>query len=112
MISFFFSLLFVYLSFIALINGLKIASKSIEGTETIENGLTDKQLGIQRYFSELTFLRNDLNYWNNWGEAIKDVDCDGNTCIRYEIAGLAYSAALLGMKLPSYSQVSEAVSYV
>jgi hypothetical protein len=104
-------LLIVYLNCSASGNGLKITSKSIEGTETIENGLTDKQLGIQRYFGELTFLRKDLNNWNNWGEAVKDVDCDGNTCIRYEIAGLAYSAALLGMQLPSYSQVSEAIMF-
>lgn len=95
--------------FFPLLGALKISSKSREGTETISYGLTDKQLGIQRYFAELTYLGDNQNLenWVNWGESIHDVDCDGNTCIRYEIAGLAYAAGVLGMKIPHYHQVSK-----
>ena len=92
------------------VQGLQFTVKSIEGTETID-GLTDKQLAIQRWFADLTFLREDVNDWKNWGNSVKDLDCDGNTCIRYEIAGLAYAAAVLGLKMPEYQQVTEAIMY-
>lgn len=87
---------------IPLIIGLEIKSSSLEGTETTE-GLTDKQLGIQRWFSELTFLNPDN--WDGWGESVQDLDCDGNTCIRYEIAGLAYASSLLSQSTPAYTQI-------
>jgi hypothetical protein len=93
------------------VESLKIKSQSIEGTEPLDYGLSDKQLGIQRYFAELTFLSSDINNWTNWGQSVHDVDCDGNTCIRYEIAGVAYAAALLGMKIPSYQQIAEKIMY-
>lgn len=35
----------------------------------------------------------------------------GNTCIRYEIAGLAYAAAVLAYKTPAYTQVTEQILY-
>jgi hypothetical protein len=92
------------------INALKFAANTLEGTETGEK-LTDKQLAIQRWFSDLTYLRADVNDWAEWGDSVKDIDCDGNTCIRYEIAGLAYAAAILGLKTPAYHQVSEAIMY-
>jgi hypothetical protein len=92
------------------INALKFTTNTLEGTETGEQ-LTDKQLAIQRWFSDLTYLRGDVNDWAEWGESVKDIDCDGNTCIRYEIAGLAYAAAILGLKTRSYRQVSEAIMY-
>jgi hypothetical protein len=104
-----FCLWFAFL--LASVNGLKISSQSIEGTEPVDHGLSDKQLGIQRYLAQLTFLSPDLNDWTNWGESVHDVHCDGNTCIRYEIAGLAYAAAILGMKTPSYSQVAEEIMF-
>jgi hypothetical protein len=93
------------------VTGLLISPKSLEGIESLESGLTDKQLGIQRYFAELTFRAKDLDDWTNWGTSIHDVDCDGNTCIRYEIAGLAYAAAMLGMKMPAYQQISQEIMY-
>ena len=77
---------------------------------TCEIGLTDKQLGIQRWFAQLSFLQGDSS-WNGWGESLNDTDCDGNTCIRYEIAGLAYSGGVLAHKTPAYTQLSEAILY-
>lgn len=35
----------------------------------------------------------------------------GNTCIRYEIAGLAYAAAVLAYKTPAYTQVVESILF-
>jgi hypothetical protein len=80
------------------------------GTESLPNELTEKQLAIQRWFSQLTFLQN-LSDWGGWGNAADDLDCDGNTCIRYEIAGLAYSAAVIAKVTPAYTQVVEDILY-
>eukprot|EP01031_Cornospumella_fuschlensis_P026457 gene26457-31975_t len=89
---------------------LKIATNSLAGTETSEI-LTDKQLAIQRYFAELTFLNTDINNWDNWGPSADALDCDGNTCIRYEIAGLAYAAAIYATFTPAYIQVAEEIMF-
>ena len=35
----------------------------------------------------------------------------GNTCIRYEIAGLCYAAAVLAYKTPAYTQIAEATMH-
>ncbi len=40
-----------------------------------------------------------------------DVNCDGNTCIRYEIAGLAYGIAVLASMTPAYTQLTEVMMY-
>jgi hypothetical protein len=112
MVLFFLLPIFALLSHELLgVTGLLISSKSLEGIESLESGLTDKQLGIQRYFAELTFRAKGLDDWTNWGTSIHDVDCDGNTCIRYEIAGLAYAAGMLGMKMPRYQQISQEIMY-
>ncbi len=51
---------------------------SIDGTSK-DPGLTDKQLAIQRWFAALTYFKQDLSNWDGWGDAIDDVNCDGNT---------------------------------
>ncbi len=88
---------------------LQIKSNSLSGTE-YRSGLTDKQLGIQRWFASLTFLQ-DLNEWDGWGENIEDVHCDGNTCVRYELSAIVYTAAAVAHKMPAYQQVTEGIMY-
>ncbi len=83
---------------------------SIDGTSK-DPGLTDKQLAIQRWFAALTYFKQDLSNWDGWGDAIDDVNCDGNTCIRYEIAGLAYGIAVLASMTPAYTQLTEVMMY-
>ena len=90
-------------------SGLVVTPKSIDGTET-SSALTDKQLAIQRWFSQITFLQ-DLDDWSGWGDVINDVHCDGNWCIRYEIAGLVYGVAALALKTPAYTQVTEKILF-
>lgn len=91
------------------VSGLVVTPKSIEGTETT-SVLTDKQLAIQRWFSQITFLQ-DLDDWSGWGDVINDVHCDGNWCIRYEIAGLVYGVAAMALKTPAYTQVNEKILF-
>lgn len=75
------------------------------------DALTEKQLHIQRWFSSLTFLQQSDSCWDGWGDAVNDLNCDGNSCIRYEISGLAYAAAVLASKTPAYTDVSESILY-
>ena len=83
---------------------LRVESNSLSGTESSFE-LTDKQLSIQRWFSQLTFLNQNVDDWTGWGEVIEDLHCDGNTCIRYEISGLAYAVAAMAHRTPAYSEV-------
>jgi hypothetical protein len=92
------------------VQSIHVDSNNVSGTETLVDGLTSKQLAIQRWFAQLTYLQDDED-WTGWGESINDVHCDGNSCIRYELAGLAYAAALLAAKTPAYTQVAEAMLY-
>ena len=90
--------------------GIIAYPNSLYGTEALQEGLTQKQLAIQRWFAQLTFLQR-TDEWSGWGEAVNDIHCDGNTCIRYEISGLAYAVAVLSTKTPAYTQVSDAILY-
>ena len=96
-------------SLIARLLALDCLESSFVGTSSID-GISGKQLAIQRWFAQLSYLQN-MSSWDGWGDALDDLDCDGNTCIRYEIAGLAYAAAVVAYKTPSYTQVSEAILY-
>jgi hypothetical protein len=89
---------------------LSVDEASVAGTEVLTSALTSKQLAIQRWFAQLTYLQPRDN-WAGWGDAINDVDCDGNTCMRYEISGLAYAAAVLASKTPAYTGLAESVMY-
>lgn len=89
---------------------LIVEENSVAGTEVLTNALTSKQLAIQRWFAQLTYLQPRDN-WTGWGDAINDVDCDGNTCMRYEISGLAYAAAVLASKTPAYTGLAESIMY-
>ena len=48
---------------------LNIISNDLNGTETLELELTDKQLGLQKYLSFLTILqtKNDKNNFTKFG---------------------------------------------
>jgi hypothetical protein len=97
------------LSILSGVSGLRVVPNSLEGTESFKGILTDKQLAIQRWFAQLTILQ-DTNSWIGWGEeVVNDIHCDGNTCVRYEISGLAYAAAILGATMPAYTQLSEQI---
>jgi hypothetical protein len=114
-------------------DSLFIQSKNLKGIKSII-GLTEKQLAIQRWFAQLTYLPNQIDLkkrekerkrqaataaaadddddeWKGWGEAVKDIHCDGNTCIRYEISGLFYGVAILATKTPAYRQVTSAIMF-
>ena len=104
-------LIFVILTvFCSILHGLYVEERTLKGTETLKDSLTPKQLAIQRWFSQLTYLQ-DIDSWDGWGDALNDLDCDGNTCIRYEISSLAYTAAVLGSKTPAYTQLTETIMY-
>ncbi|RYY89091.1 hypothetical protein EON63_01360 [archaeon] len=98
--------LFLVLIATELVLCLNFAPHSLAGTETTDF-LTDKQLAIQRYFAEITFLNNDIENWDMWGNSADALDCDGNACVRYEIAGLAYASAISAIRTPAYTQVAE-----
>lgn len=91
-------------------SALRVDEKSLRGTEVLAEALTPKQLAIQRWFAQLTYLQ-DINSWSGWGDALSDVDCDGNTCIRYEISSLLYAAAVVGSKTPAYTALTEEIMY-
>lgn len=103
------TLVVLFLS-ISIAKALQFTERSLEGTETSDK-LTDKQLAMQRWFAGLTYLKQNISDWEGWGKSVRDLYCDGNTCIRYEIADLAYAAALLGLQTPSYKQVAESIMY-
>lgn len=70
--------------------------------------LSNEQLRIQRWFAQLTYLQPSDDF-SGWGDAVQDVNCDGNTCIRYEISGLAYGMAALAGSTPAYQQVTKKI---
>ena len=65
---------------------------------------------MQRWFAQLTYLQPSEDF-SGWGDAVQDVNCDGNTCIRYEISGLAYGVAALAGSTPAYQQVTQNILY-
>ncbi|MEW5945947.1 MAG: hypothetical protein AB1742_07080 [bacterium] len=81
---------------------LDVKEKSLEGTENAA-GLTDKQLAIQRWFAELTFLNEGGDGWEGWYVHENQL---GLESIRYSLAFLGYAAAAMAYKTPAYREAT------
>jgi len=84
---------------------LDVKVKDPAGTENAD-GLTDKQLAIQRWFAELTFLNTKGDGWNMWYRDDKQLGLDS---YRYSLAFMAYAAGAMVYKTPAYTEVTEKI---
>jgi hypothetical protein len=85
--------------------GLVVTPGSLDGTEAVPGGLTQKQLAILRYFAHLTIHAPAQDPWRDWPPAAMGPDCDGNSCVRYQVAALAYAVAIAALQTPAYTEV-------
>lgn len=82
-------------------HALLVQPHSINGTETVPDGLTQKQLAILRTFAGMTFLAsNASDPWAPWGPP--NPSCDENDCLRYQLSAVAYAVAVAATKTPAY----------
>ena len=66
-------------------------------------GLTDRELMIQRWFSQLTFLQDgSRNPWPEWHDDGAQL---GTTSLRYQLAFAGYGCAALAAKTPAYREL-------
>ena len=79
-------------------------SKDENKTE-FKQGLTDKQLAIQRWFSYLTFMQ-DRNE-KSWKEFYDDGNQIDVTAFRYQLAFCSYGCAAMAGQTPAYRQLIE-----
>lgn len=72
-------------------------------TPTRRQGLSDRELAIQRWFSSITFLQDrQQKKWPVWYE---DNDQLGITSFRYQIAFAGYGCAAMAAKTPAYHEL-------
>lgn len=81
---------------------LDVKEKNPAGTEYAD-GLTDKQLAIQRWFAELTFLNDGSDVWDGW---FRDKSQLGLDSYRYSLAFLGYAAGASAYKTPAYTELA------
>lgn len=75
----------------------------LKGTE-FTDGLTLKQLAMQRWFSNLTFLNKKDDRWYGWFYEDGQL---GLTSLRYHLAFLGYACAAMAAKTPAYREVGQ-----
>ncbi|MFH1539819.1 MAG: hypothetical protein ABIH66_12770 [bacterium] len=82
---------------------IDVKTKSLEGTENAD-GLTDKQLAIQRWFAYLTHLNpGGEEGWEGWYHDKAQLGLDS---YRYSLAFMGYAAGAMAYKTPAYTEVS------
>lgn len=82
---------------------LDVKAKSIEGTENTD-GLTDKQLAVQRWFAYLTYLNpGGEERWEGWYHDKAQLGLDS---YRYSLAFMGYAAGAMAYKTPAYTEVT------
>jgi hypothetical protein len=81
-----------------------LASSSVHAASpTPRDGLTDRELAVQRWFSSLTFLQDSRpTPWPEWHD---DGDQLGTTALRYQIAFAGYGCAAMAAKTPAYREL-------
>ncbi len=82
---------------------LNIREKDTAGTEHPTEGLTDKQLAIQRWFAEMTYLNKGPDKWDGWYYDPRQL---GNNSVRYSLTFLGSAAAAMQYKTPAYREVN------
>lgn len=97
-----FSIFLLVLFLTPVARALDVAEKDAAGTEYAD-GLTDKQLAVQRWFAELTFLNQEGDGWNGWYTGSEQLGLDS---IRYSLAFLGYASGALGEKTPAYTELT------
>jgi len=66
-------------------------------------GLSDRELAIQRWFSHLTFLQDrSAEHWAEWHDDGKQL---GITSLRYQMAFGGYGCAVMAAKTPAYREI-------
>ncbi|HOX36877.1 MAG TPA: hypothetical protein PL033_02720 [Candidatus Brocadiia bacterium] len=76
---------------------------ALRAEEALYAGLTDRELAIQRWFSQLTFLSDrKAAAWEGWNDDGRQKDI---TAFRYQIAFCGYGCAAMAAKTPAYTQV-------
>lgn len=86
-------------------SGIKAGEADLGGTEFGE-GLTNKQLAIQRWFSQLTFLAPSDNRWSGWYYELHPEQTDTYS-VRYPLTFFGYAAAALADRTPAYREVTQ-----
>lgn len=97
-----FAVIVLLYAFCPAARALDVAEKDIAGTEYAD-GLTDKQLAVQRWFAELTYLNHDGDGWTGWYTGSNQLGLDS---IRYSLAFLGYAAGTLGARTPAYTELT------
>ena len=74
-------------------------------TAAWSQGLTDRELAIQRWFSALTFLQDRaVHPWPEYYDDGKQLDTTG---FRYQLAFAGYACALFAAQTPAYRELCE-----
>jgi hypothetical protein len=70
-----------------------------------QDGLTDRELAIGRWFSQLTFLQDrTVRPWPHWHNDGKQL---GVTSLRYQLAFAGYGCAAMAAQTPAYRELAE-----
>ena len=102
---FFFVVFNIMLSFSSA-KALEVKVGAVEGTEFHDDGLTDKQLAIQRWFAYLTYLNDGDDGWNGWYTHTDQLGLDS---YRYSLAFMGYAVGAMGHRTPAYTEVTEKI---
>jgi hypothetical protein len=89
--------------------GYEVIPNSLIGTEDVE-GLTGKQLALQRYFASMTLLKSSIDDWSGWWTNPTDpLEAGMTSGKRYDLAWSAL--CLMGMvnKTPAYTELTSAL---
>lgn len=81
---------------------LQLVEGTIAGTENSES-LTEKQMAIQRWFAQMTFLNDGEDGWKDWYQDEKQLGLDS---YRYSLAFMAYAAGAMAYKTPAYRELT------
>jgi hypothetical protein len=74
-----------------------------------QEGLTDRELAISRWFSHLTFLQDrTAATWPHWHQEGKQL---GVTSLRYQLAFAGYGCAAMAAKTPAYRDLVQRQLY-
>lgn len=69
------------------------------------DGLSDREIAIQRWFSWITFLQD--RQATPWPEWYTDSDQLGATSLRYQLAFAGYGCAAMAAKTPAYHELAQ-----
>ncbi len=105
-------LVFILIQAITVNCYLNIILNNLDGTESLNLEITDKQLGLQKFLAWLTLLQtgnkqNDTTQfgWLGWDSNYNNNQTD-MTSVRYPLAFIGYSIAAMVYKTPAYRELS------